>query len=141
MKHIVLLCVGLLLTAAVFAEEVSFTYQNGKSPAEFTVGDFVVNQRFIGGSGVKIKPEGYELFRQMSFDVYNKNEGMSSLQKIVFEQDDLDEVVIKTLSFKTKRFQIKLENVVKKDNPNAKKAHHPKYIVKSITYKVIITDL
>jgi len=65
----------------------------------------------------------------------------SKPQEIGFDQDELDEGIVKTITFKTKRFQVRLENIVKMDNPNAKKPRHPKYVVKSITYKVIVGSL
>ncbi len=141
MKKTVLAVLCALVVCAVYAEEVSFTYQLGKSPHELIVGEYQIEQIMVGGSDIKNTPYGYVQFERFELRVCEKEVGMTKAQTISFDQDELDEGIIKTITFKTKRFQVKLENIIKQDNPNAKKPRHPKYIVKSITYKVIITDL
>ncbi len=137
------MCPALLVlsfSSFLWAEEVSFTYQVGKSPQTVSVGEFQIEQSMTGGMDIKNTPHGYIQFERFELRIGEKSEGMSKAQSIEFDQDELDEGIIKTITFKTKRFQVRLENIAKMDNPNAKKRRHPKYVVKSITYRVIIKN-
>lgn len=140
MKPIMLFFMCVLFTIAMNAKEVSFTIHLDDNGIQHTVGDFTIKQTLMTSRGPKT-PTGFAHFGYLEFRIHQKGDKASKSKKILFQKNDLDAGVIKTIEYDTIRFQIRLDTIIgKTEVPNPKNKSNPDYLLKGVNYTVIISD-